>query len=82
MIKYEIKKPDFLPSKFDAGPSLGDENITETYVFSYTSNYRVVWNMRQVAKEYKAGSVEMYGTITPIDDGNIVDCKLFNHQNF
>jgi hypothetical protein len=28
MKKYEIKKVDYLPAKFDAGPSLGNSNIT------------------------------------------------------
>jgi hypothetical protein len=34
--------------------------------------------MRQISKEYKAGSVDFYGTITPIEEGNVVDCKFLN----
>lgn len=68
--QYNIKKYTFLPAKFDVGPSrdLKKKDIIESYIFSYIGDYRFVWNMRQVMKDYKAGKTESYGTISKVEN--------------
>lgn len=68
--QFNITEYQFLPAKFDIGPSsdLKKKEITESFIFSYIGNYRVYWNMRKVAKDYKDEKSVSYGTITKLED--------------
>lgn len=68
--EYKIKEVNFLPARFDVGPSadLKNPDIRETFIVTYTGKYRVHWNLRKLKTSYLKGTVEEYGTINPVDD--------------
>jgi len=68
--KQNLKEINFLPAKFDVGPfkDLSKKDILEHSVTTYTSNFRVDWNMRTISSEYKKQETVLYGKIKILDE--------------
>lgn len=64
-----INNINFLPAKFDAGPlvNLNSESITESFLYTFSDNYRITWSMRIIAKEYEKGTTTCYGNVKSLN---------------